>query len=85
MSVSRSHDKKSPSQNPVSFFKCQDGEGPYGRPGKVGDMLSGGPMREKIMGNPMLSRSMDPSSSTRSGRSGGSQGSGSGKPPKGPE
>jgi hypothetical protein len=85
MPISRSHEKKSPSQNPVDFFKCQQQGGEYGKPMSVPDVLKGGPMREKIMGNPVLSGSMDPSRSTMTHRTGGSQGAGSGTHPIGPE
>jgi hypothetical protein len=71
MSIARSHDKKSPSMNPVEFFKCNDGDGAYGNPKSVPDKLTGGPMRERVMGNPALSRPMDPSASTRTPRTGG--------------
>ena len=71
MSIARSHDKKSPSMNPVEFYKVKDGGGPYGKPGSVPDKLTGGPMRELVMGNPALSRPMAPSASTRTPRTGG--------------
>lgn len=58
MAVSRSHDKKSPSQNPVGFYKLEQQGGAYGKPTKVGDTLSGGPMMEKIYGRPNLSTTM---------------------------
>jgi hypothetical protein len=58
MAISKSHDKKSPSQNPVAFFKMEQQGGAYGKPTKVGDMLTGGPMNEKIMGRPNLGTTM---------------------------
>ena len=84
MGISRSHDKKSPTDNPTDYFKLDAPGSTYGTGKSVPDELSGGPTRELIMGNPNLSRSMDPSASTRRGRTGGSQHSGS-RPPKGPE
>lgn len=57
MAISRdSYSKKSPSQNPVDFYKGQQQGGTEGKPQRVPDKLEGGPMREKIMGNPKLSR-----------------------------
>jgi len=58
MAVSKSHEKKSPSQNPTSFYKSEQQGGAYGMPQKVGDTLTGGPMREKIYGNKKLSGKM---------------------------
>jgi hypothetical protein len=58
MAVSKSHDKKSPSQNPTSFYKSDQQGGAYGSPTKVGDTLSGGPMLEKIYGRSNLSKPM---------------------------
>lgn len=56
MAVSRSMPKKAPSQNPVSTFKCEQQGGAHGTPTKVGDKLSGGPMREQIYGRKSLSK-----------------------------
>jgi len=56
MAISRSHSKKSPSQNPVDTFKLVQQGGVYGKPTKVGDKLTGGPMREQIMGRKTLSK-----------------------------
>jgi len=56
MAVSRSHSKKAPSQNPVGFFKCEQQGGTHGTPTKVGDKLSGGPMREQIYGRKSLGK-----------------------------
>ena len=47
MAMSKSHGKKAPSQNPVGFYKMQPSKG---KAGSCPDQLSGGPMREKIMG-----------------------------------
>ena len=58
MAISRSHDKKSPSQDPVAFYKSTQQGGAYGSPSKVSDKLTGGPMLEKIMGRPNLSNTM---------------------------
>lgn len=56
MAVSRSHAKKSPSQNPVDTFKCVQQGGTHGVAQKVGDKLTGGPMREQIYGRKDLSK-----------------------------
>jgi hypothetical protein len=57
MAVMRGHaGKKAPSQNPVGFFKGEQRDGTHESPQKVGDKLSGGPQREKIMGRKNLSR-----------------------------
>ena len=50
MAISKSHSKKAPSQNPTSFYKGEQQGGAEGKPQKVGDKLTGGPMREQIMG-----------------------------------
>lgn len=59
MAISKTHDKKSPNQNPVDFYKLKQFGGPLGlsSPQKVGDRLSGGPMLEKIDGRPALGKS----------------------------
>lgn len=56
MAVSKTHSKKAPSQNPVAFFKCEQQGGAEGKATHVPDKLTGGPMREKIMGRPALSK-----------------------------
>lgn len=57
MAISRdSYPKKSPSQNPVDFFKGVQQGGADGKPQRVPDKLEGGPLREKIMGRPDLSK-----------------------------
>ena len=58
MAVDRSHGKKSPSQNPVSFYKLDQQGGAYGSPQSVPDKLTGGPMMEKVFGRPNLSKTM---------------------------
>ena len=58
MAIDRSHAKKSPSQNPVDFFKSVQQGGAYGKGGSVPDKLSGGPMLEKIFGRGNLSTTM---------------------------
>ncbi len=39
---------KAPSQNPTDFYKGKTQGGPHGKPEKVPERLSGGPMREKL-------------------------------------
>jgi len=46
MAISRTIHPKSPSQNPVGFYKGQQQGGAQGKPEKVGEKLQGGPMRE---------------------------------------
>ena len=61
MAVARKHDSKSPSQNPVDFFKCnQQGDG-YGKPSRVPERFGENPagMREQLYGRPTLGRSAD--------------------------
>lgn len=56
MSISKTHSKKSPSQNPVDFFKLKQQGGTHGKATRVPDKLSGGPMREQVMGRKSLSK-----------------------------
>lgn len=52
MAVSRSHDKKSPTQSPVDFYKSKQFGGAPGGSQKqsVPDQLTGGPQRENVLG-----------------------------------
>lgn len=55
MAISKTHAKKSPSQNPVDFYKSKQSGGPLGKTsGSVPDRLTGGPMREQIEGRKSL-------------------------------
>ncbi len=56
MAISKEHAKKSPTQNPTSFFKMEQQGGSQGKPTSVPDKLSGGPMREPLMGRSELSK-----------------------------
>lgn len=57
MAISKSHAKKSPNQNPVGFYKSEQFGGAEGKSNqKVGDKLTGGPMREKIYGRESLKK-----------------------------
>ena len=59
MPVSKTHSKKAPNQSPTAFYKSEQFGGTNGaqsRPQKVGDKLTGGPMREQIMGRKELSK-----------------------------
>lgn len=56
MSISKSHSKKAPSQNPTAFYKGEQQGGTHGAPTRVPDRLSGGPMVEKIDGKKSLSK-----------------------------
>ena len=46
MAVSRTIHPKSPSQNPVDFYKGVQAGGAEGKPKSVPEKLQGGPMRE---------------------------------------
>jgi hypothetical protein len=83
--ISRSHHSKAPTDNPNAFFKLETAGTTYGTPKSVPEVLASGPMREQLMGNPRLMGNMDPSATTRKGRTGGSQGEGHGHHPTGPE
>lgn len=56
MAITRTSTKKAPSQNPVSFYKGEQQGGAEGKPQKVGDKLTGGPVREQIFGRKDLSK-----------------------------
>lgn len=58
MAIDRSHAKKSPSQNPVDFFKSKQQGGAFGSPSSVPDKLNGGTLNEKFYGRPNLSTTM---------------------------
>lgn len=51
MAISKSHSKKSPSQNPVDFYHLKQAGGAEGKSnGRVPDKLNGGKLREKVYG-----------------------------------
>lgn len=54
--ISKNHSKKAPSQNPVDFVKGVQQGGAHGKPQNVPDKLTGGPMREPLMGYPVLAK-----------------------------
>lgn len=56
MAIDRKFSKKAPSQNPTAFYKCEQQGGTHGKATRVGDKLTGGPQREKVMGKSDLSR-----------------------------
>ncbi len=57
MAISKTHAKKSPNQNPTDFYQSKQFGGAEGKSTqKVGDKLSGGPMREKIYGRKDLGK-----------------------------
>lgn len=58
MAVSRQkYTRKSPSQNPTAFFKGDQSGGAMGNSKYVApEKLTGGPMREKIMGDKALKK-----------------------------
>ena len=48
MAVSRTISPKRTSQSPTSFYQGKQQGGVHGKPEKVGEKLSSGPMREKM-------------------------------------
>lgn len=48
MAVSRTIVPKAPTQNPTEFYKGVQQGGCHGTPTKVGEKLTGGPMREQM-------------------------------------
>jgi hypothetical protein len=57
MAISRTHSKKSPSQNPVDFFEGKQKGGADGKSSyKAPDKLTSGTQREKIFGRKDLSK-----------------------------
>lgn len=56
MAIKRNIEKKSPSQAPDAFFKCEQSGGTKGASYKAPEKLSGGPMREQIMGRKSLAK-----------------------------
>lgn len=56
MAISKTHSKKAPSQQPTAFYKLEQQGGAHGKPQSVPDKLSGGPMREQIMGRRDLAK-----------------------------
>lgn len=65
MAISPGHDKKSPSQNPVDFYKSKQQGGAQGSASSVPDKLTGGPMREAVYGRSNLSGHMSGNSTTK--------------------
>jgi len=56
MAVSRSIQKKSPSQAPKDFFECKQSGGTHGATTVQPDKSASGPMREKIYGRKNLGK-----------------------------
>ena len=56
MAVSRSIQKKSPSQAPKDFFECKQSGGTHGGTAIQPDKSASGAMREKIYGRPGLGK-----------------------------
>jgi len=56
MAVTRKMDKKAPTQNPVSFFECEQQGGTHGKPTRIPDVLKSGKMREEVYGRKTLSK-----------------------------
>lgn len=56
MAVSRTIQRKAPSQAPVDFFECKQSGGPNGGTGKAPEKSRSGPMREKIFGKKDLAK-----------------------------
>jgi hypothetical protein len=56
MAISRSIQRKAPSQAPVDFFECKQAGGTHGGTGKAPEKSRSGPLREKIMGRKDLAK-----------------------------
>lgn len=56
MAIAKTHDSKAPSQNPTAFYKSEQQGGARGKPSRVPEKLSGGPMREPLMGRKSLAK-----------------------------
>lgn len=56
MAVSRSIQRKAPSQAPTDFFECKQSGGTHGSTGKAPEKSRSGPMREKIYGRKSLAK-----------------------------
>ena len=56
MAVSRSIQRKAPSQAPTAFFECKQSGGAQGGSGKAPEKSVSGPMREKIYGRKSLAK-----------------------------
>ncbi|WP_157378414.1 hypothetical protein [Burkholderia ubonensis] len=48
MAVDRKHHHKAPTQKPTDFYQLKQQGGAYGKAEKIGERMSGGPMREKL-------------------------------------
>jgi hypothetical protein len=48
MAIDRRITPKAPTQRPTDFYKGKQQGGAYGKPEKVGEKLTGGPMQEKM-------------------------------------
>jgi hypothetical protein len=78
MGISREHHSKAPTDDPSAFYKLEAPGTVYGTAKAVPQMLTSGPLREQLHGNPNLAGSQNPSASTKRGRTGGSQHEGHG-------
>lgn len=56
MAISRSINRKAPSQAPKDFFECKQAGGTHGSAGSVPEKSVSGSMREKIWGKPGLGK-----------------------------
>ena len=56
MAIKRTLPKKAPTQNPLSFYNCDQQGGKYGIPTKVPDVLKSGKVREQIFGRKSLAK-----------------------------
>lgn len=56
MAISRTINRKAPSQSPKDFFECKQAGGTHGSAGNVPEKSASGTMREKIYGKPHLGR-----------------------------
>lgn len=56
MAITRSIQRKAPSQSPTDFFECKQAGGPHGGTGKAPEKSRSGPLREKIYGRKDLGK-----------------------------
>ena len=56
MAITRSIQRKAPSQPPKDFFECKQSGGAHGSSSKAPEKSTSGAMREKIYGKPALGK-----------------------------
>lgn len=56
MAVTRSIQRKAPSQAPTAYFECKQSGGAHGGTGKAPEKSTSGAMRERVWGKKALSK-----------------------------